>query len=271
MTFASQIACQREYLTTGDEVNTLQALYEYCQHNPRAIVTYIHDKGSYHGTLHNTKTRRMATKAAFDCRKEFLDNRLATQYNVCAGKFLIQPQYLGTANMWTAKCAYVQHLLPPIQYESAMQRMYSETIFHPKKGKTEFACLRPLSLKKNHLGLGRYAYERWVWSHPDVEPAEVVPYGQTFDFTKFPQEWMPALGRAAKAGPKFFEMDNGMRLSSFARLEGRLFEWKYLYHQEPKNTSWIWTFYHGGYETGTPAFKIMNCPRLLFQEKNSSY
>ena len=251
---------QRQYLPNGDEVDTLQALYEHCQQNPRDIVTYIHDKGSYHNNPHNTKTRRMATKAAFDCRKALLlDDQLATQFNVCAGHFLVLPQYLATANMWTAKCSYVRFLLPPKQYEVTMQRMYNETIFHPQKGKTEYACLRPLSLEPNHLGLGRYAYERWVWSHPDVEPAEIVPYGKTFDFSKFPQEWSPVLGRAAKAGPKWFGMGGGKFISSFARLEGRLFEWEYLYHQKPSNSSWIWRYYQG-FETGSAEFKAHHCP-----------
>ena len=247
---------QRQYLPNGDEVNTLQALYEYCQNNTDAIVSYIHDKGSFHNTLHNTQTRRMATKATFDCRKEFVKNPLAAQYNVCTGKFLVQPQYLATANMWTAKCSYVRHLLPPIHYESAMRRMYKETIFHPEKRKTDYACLKPLSMKKNHLGLGRYAYERWVWSHPDVEPAVVLPQGEDFDFNKLPQEWNPRLVRAATLWPRW--LDWGISLSSFARLEGRLIEWEHLYHKYPRNSSWIWRYYED-FESGSPEFQAKYC------------
>jgi hypothetical protein len=47
--------------------------------------------------------------------------------------------------------------------------------------------------------------------------------------------------------------------SSFARLEGRLLEWDYLYHKKPDNSSWIWDYYKGD-ETGSPAFKIRYCP-----------
>eukprot|EP00980_Cylindrotheca_fusiformis_P024390 scaffold11816_cov75-Cylindrotheca_fusiformis.AAC.1 len=41
--------------------------------------------------------------------------------------------------------------------------------------------------------------------------------------------------------------------TSFDRLEGRLFEWNYLYNQRPANTSWVWTWYSkdGGYDKGT--------------------
>jgi hypothetical protein len=64
--------------------------------------------------------------------------------------------------------------------------------------------------------------------------------------------WTPSpLQRAPRTKAK------GMGLnyyhSSFARLEGRLFEWKYLYEKAPANTSWVWNWYRG-YEVGDTEF-----------------
>lgn len=245
--------CRRlSHQSTGDEVDTLQALWEYCQDHPEQVVTYIHNKGSFHSTENNEKTRRTATKSALDCRNEMSKRRDLSQYNVCAGTMIILPQYLCQANMWTAKCAYIQKLYQPNEYASAMQRFYNITF-----SGNENACLRPYTMKENHVGLGRYAYERWVWSHPDVIPADVIPM-RKIDFSEFPPVWKPSLSRSLKGSPKRMALDRGMGESSFARLEGRLLEWNFLYHKQPANDSWIWDYYKG-YETGTPAFKIKHC------------
>jgi hypothetical protein len=245
-------------METGNEVDTLQMLYDYCQqpNHENELVTYIHNKGSFHATEHNENTRRTATKSALDCRVE-MSNRADVPYNACSGTLVILPQYLCKANMWTAKCSYIRNLLPPVGYAEDMDRFYNDTILHPELGNTKYACLQPIHWKENHLGTGRYAYERWVWSHPDVIPADVIPF-KKINFTEFPPVWKPRLGRSLKGSPVRMGLDRGFGQSSFARLEGRLLEWKYLYHKEPGNSSWIWDYYEG-YQTGTPAFKIRYC------------
>jgi len=160
----------------------------------------------------------------------------------------------------------------------AIQQMYSE-IFHLPSNETtkttattlgdggrsdqnvmaSSSCLQPISAKENHLGLGRYAYERWVWSHPDVIPADVIPMGK-INVTEFPPTWTPSFRRSLMGSPKRMGLHRGIGESSFARLEGRLYEWDYLYHKAPSNDSWIWDYYKG-YETGTAAFKIKHCAR----------
>ena len=256
------------HLEAGNEENTLQALYEYCYDQQQQttndtnsvddeLVTYIHNKGSFHRTEHNEKTRRTATKAAFDCRTEMYNKQSHSPYNVCAGTLVILPQYLCNANMWTAKCSYIRKLIPPAQYARSMQQFYNDTLLHPQLGQTRYKCLQPIHWKGNHLGLGRYAYERWVWNHPDVVPADIIPMGN-INLTNYPPTWKPRLSRSLKGSPKRMALHQGFGISSFARLEGRLLEWDYLYHKRPSNSSWIWSYYKG-YETGTPAFKILHC------------
>ena len=58
--------CEKiKHYTSGDEVNTLSHLYEYCSTNQEAKVAYMHNKGSFHYSPTNTKFRNMLTKALF--------------------------------------------------------------------------------------------------------------------------------------------------------------------------------------------------------------
>ena len=100
--FAQCHDCQCDQsIEVGDEQHTLQSLWDYCQKIPTSsdgsdvLVTYIHDKGSFHRTEANEKARRMATKAAMECRSIMPSK---TQLcNVCMGAFHIFPQYLASA------------------------------------------------------------------------------------------------------------------------------------------------------------------------------
>ena len=97
-------SCQLDQvLPVGDETHTLQSLWEYCQQQQSSsadassdvLVTYIHDKGSFHPTEANEKARRMATKAAMECR-HILPHKTRV-CNICMGAFHIFPQYLASA------------------------------------------------------------------------------------------------------------------------------------------------------------------------------
>jgi hypothetical protein len=236
---------QREYLKTGDEVDTYQALWKYCIQHPEEIVTYAHDRGSFHNTYSQTKSRRFGTKAAYECRPILRDT--LDVCNVCTGKFWMVPQYLSSANMWTAHCSYVRKLLAPKIYSASMQSMYDETLFHPNKTST-FSCLHPGGEEENYLGLNRYAPERWIFDHPDVLPCDVLPYQLRNAPDYFPQEWTPKLRRPEEMK---FGGGGGAHRTSYARLVGRLYQWQYLYGKAPSNTSWIWNAYKGR-EDGTP-------------------
>ncbi len=92
--------CQlQENRNIGNEEHTLQSLWEYCQLVPETsvdiLVTYIHNKGSYHPSDANEKARRMATKAAMECRNILPQNQRTC--NICMGAFHIFPQYLASA------------------------------------------------------------------------------------------------------------------------------------------------------------------------------
>ena len=108
----------KESIQIGTEANTIQAMIDYCRSKSKVIttvtevvndvdnhngsnvvvesdddilVTYIHDKGSYHDTLSNTISRIHGTKAAIECRQGMISN--PKKCNICTGKFNILPQY----------------------------------------------------------------------------------------------------------------------------------------------------------------------------------
>lgn len=93
----------RKALEKGDEVNTLQALWEFCYSLPQfgtsqdVLVSYIHDKGSYHPSPSNEKARRMATKGALECRNLMPQAKNPRLCNICMGAFHVFPQYLASA------------------------------------------------------------------------------------------------------------------------------------------------------------------------------
>ncbi|KAG7342038.1 hypothetical protein IV203_007130 [Nitzschia inconspicua] len=138
---------RRKYLQEGNEIDTLHALWEYCQDNPSDIVTYIHDKGSFHPSDANHNARGVGTKAALQCRRLMMNQhtdvdptndrtvsnttdktkKAKSTCSICSYRFYAFPIYHARANMWTAECSYIRDLLPPRQYESTVLDMYRET------------------------------------------------------------------------------------------------------------------------------------------------
>lgn len=93
---------QRTRLVSGDEVDTLQALWEYCRSDkvPSSVfndtlISYIHDKGSFHNNNNNVRSRQMGTRSTLVCR-----NQMPTKpsgCNICASLFQVVPQFHGSA------------------------------------------------------------------------------------------------------------------------------------------------------------------------------
>jgi hypothetical protein len=264
----SSLDCHRlQYLPVGNEVDTLQQLYEYCQDHPNEVVAYIHDKGSFHASYNNEKQRRVGTKAALECLSAMtaassssLDRALPRnqeqqqpplQCHVCAGHFQVSPQFLALSNMWSAHCQYVKQLIPPKFLEATLSTLYQQILNDP-----HYACLAPQSTAGNHLGRGRYAMERWIWTHPILEPCNSLPRPMPQISGEFPQtntstSWTPRVHRAPDKTVGFYLKHEK---NNFARLEGRLLEYQYLYGQLPTENSWIWKYYSANFRQGNEAF-----------------
>eukprot|EP00980_Cylindrotheca_fusiformis_P024391 scaffold11816_cov75-Cylindrotheca_fusiformis.AAC.2 len=97
--------CQQrgETLSVGDEVDTLQALWDYCNDSnnvPSSIyndtlVSYIHDKGSFHNNKNNERARILGTRSTLICRHQMISKPRIC--NICTSVFQIIPQLHGSA------------------------------------------------------------------------------------------------------------------------------------------------------------------------------
>lgn len=157
-------------------------------------------------------------------------------------------------SMWTAHCDYVRKLLPPKTYSPAMQTMLDDTLWNLER--QEFNCLRPKSSAQNHVGLERYAPERWIYDHPHVKPCNILPIKLAAVPVAFPQNWTPIAQPRPIVGES---TGSSAKTPSYTRLVGRLYQWQYLYGLAPPKDSWIWKAYSGnlGYEGGS--IYLQNC------------
>ncbi|KAL3902630.1 MAG: hypothetical protein SGILL_010757, partial [Bacillariaceae sp.] len=147
------------------------------------------------------------------------------------------------ANMWSATCSYIRNLIAPRDYEEKALSMHLE-FNHSILGPTKYACIKPYQHSDRFLGLGRYAMERWVVNHPDVAPCDALSKFEIRNQKKDKRhitDFTPQLTPA----PQKRALNSGMASykTSWERLSGRLFEWKYLYGVKPSKSNWVWKYY----------------------------
>jgi hypothetical protein len=250
---------------SGDEVLTLQALYEYCiqpNHSDHHVV-YIHDKGSFNYHEKNERLRRVLTKGAFSNECVTMGSNDIhygpSECDVCASQTAFVPMFSCHGNMFTAKCDYVQLLIPPNEFTARKEEVFQKAINDTELNRKNILNARMLkgnfALNRiSWLGHGRYAMEHWIYSHPYVQPCDVrnqfENYGH-FDYGNPPQkplDWEPHLWLIDE---NYFLACEDKKASRFAKglplwykLPGRLYEWKELYNNTmPKKDSWIWKYY----------------------------
>lgn len=224
----------------GSEELTLESLFDYCRQNPLVRVTYIHDKGSFHKRRTNDIRRAYTTKSVFS---NACANMPITMCNICSLDFAVLPTHHAPANMWTANCSYIQTLIPPLEFEAKMREMYAslEKCNHDSNtNSTSCHVIKPdMKWADNHLGLGRHAMEVWAYSSPHVQPCSTMKE----EYMKKPslEEWTPTILQMPKnekirgIGPKTDY--------PWFKKQGRLYQYNYLYGEEPPKDSWFWKTY----------------------------
>ena len=232
------------YHETGGEGLTLQALHDHCNDHPEDLVTYIHDKGSFHDTLQNVNLRRMLTQAAFS--NECQVNMTELGCNFCSARFSPLPHAHNPGNMWTAKCDYVKKLLRPDGFAAAMQAMVDHLV--------EAHEVDPSIPGTGHIGLGRYAMEHWLGSHPSMQACDIYPGVYEWNYGHLPDSetpWVPDLKTAPRV--PFSETKLSLPFLQNHRHKEwfcgprRLLEYGFLYNNElPPPQSYIWTMYDEG-------------------------
>lgn len=222
-----------KHAKNGSEELTLQSLYDYCTLNPSARVAYIHDKGSFSRNYGNEIRRKYTTKGVLSkaCR-----SFLSTECNICSLGFSALPTNHAPGNMWSADCSYIQKLVPPMEFERKMNEMYTFL----KSCDSNLTCsIQPdMTWPNNSLSLGRYAMEHWAYSHPQVRLCESMR--ERYPQRPPLQDWTPQLIRGPK---RIIQGIGGIWKSPWFKMEGRLYQYNYLYGSVPPDDSWFWSVY----------------------------
>jgi len=259
----SGMTCTKlRYIPEGNEVDTLQDMYDYCMDRPHHVVAYIHDKGSFNFSPSNSRVRRLATKAALSSacynisEGNNTNNDNDITCDVCSLNFNIKHHPHTSGNMFAAKCSYIKTLIPPKQFEikrlqmiqgmlmntsllqqfSCLRECIFETLTEPDNTTMEKTAAQPEIWIDKMLSLGRYAYESWVYSSPMVEPCDVLSES-IGKFDTGGEAWQPELTKA-----RFAPVSNtfGIGKLDFLQGYGKLFEYHTLYGTAPGQDSWFW-------------------------------
>ncbi|KAL7537875.1 hypothetical protein ACHAXR_008136 [Thalassiosira sp. AJA248-18] len=130
-------------------------------------------------------------------------------------------------NMWLARCKYVKHLINPLHFEGKMHSIYDNVHVN----------LWPC------LGLGRYAAEHWIYSHPNAKPCDLSSSDFVWNYDD-----IPAAGFEMKleSAPRFElkKFTTKPEVCPSYLINTRLAEYKALYNvTKPAAWWWGWKFY----------------------------
>lgn len=220
----------------GFEEFTLQAMYEYCAKRPQDTVVYFHNKGSMNSNAMNDRLRRHLTKAIFTRECLHIHN---TSYDLCAATITGFPFAHTPGNFFTAKCKYVNRLIPPKDFERVKREVHVSMMQNKSLSWVNDTNVR--MSRESWLGLDRYAMEHWIGSHPSMNPGIVYPRFQgqlTYDSARKDLSWAPKLRR------KFSKARRLMKNApDFYKRAGRLYLYEKLYGEIPPPDSWVWWYY----------------------------
>ena len=193
--------CQQlGYYERAQEVVTLQEMYDYCQKHPSDLVTYLHNKGSFHPSAGANVTRRLSTRGVLS---EECQSLAVEKCNLCSASFSTFPHSHVPGNIFTAECRYISQLVPPVNYEQRRRDIC--TFIHSQVNSTRrntkiFCPPANASHLETHIGygFGRYAMERWIAGHPSLISCIVFTNHTKRDFPTGWETWFPSLERSKK-------------------------------------------------------------------------
>ena len=239
----------------GDEMDTLQSMYEYCQqqqHNDDANIVrvgYLHNKGSFHDTIQNAKLRVPLTMAVSSQSCWDPPNTTCTS---CGLVFLDLPFMQFPGNFFVSRCDYIRKLLPPNKFEYHQRQLvdkaklvFTETFAtgNTATPDTDIDDSTSYQNRDSWIGIGRYASEHWGQSHPSLLPCDLSqrlqvwyrpnPFkNKNLNFHMYPR---PALTLRQQNQPK-------INFTDYYSLKGQLYKWFYLYNQTTAPShSWVWS------------------------------
>eukprot|EP00928_Gymnodinium_smaydae_P016598 TRINITY_DN1624_c0_g2_i5.p1 TRINITY_DN1624_c0_g2~~TRINITY_DN1624_c0_g2_i5.p1 ORF type:complete len:357 (+),score=14.53 TRINITY_DN1624_c0_g2_i5:145-1071(+) len=202
-----------QHRKTGGEMDTLALLWQHCQEHVEDTVVYMHNKGSFHPSETQGRWRRFLSRGALseEC------SNMPASCDVCSSRMSPLPHVHCPGNMWVARCAYVQKLLDPQEFQMKMS-VYSEP---------DDFC----------VGRDRFAAESWVHSHPSVKPCDLSTDSRLLEYPEgdFEKRLEPA--------PRFGEDKYHITACPDRSLEERLQQYQFLYNEQPAEAWWGWKLY----------------------------
>lgn len=138
---------------TGEEMDTLALLYEYCHANPASKVFYFHNKGSFHNSAQNQQFRRFLN--CFVLNPSCIST--LDTHDTCGWRVSPVPHIHYSGNFWWATCRHINGLVHPLS------PVKNQTFID--LGATLARCVA------THT---RVFAESWVGSAPDIKPADCM-------------------------------------------------------------------------------------------------
>jgi hypothetical protein len=259
----NSLRCQhmQHYDQAYEEV-TLERVQEYCHRHESHKAIYMHSKGSYHSYGgKNEGWRRHMTMAVTDerCITTNLpsnnNNHTEDTCNVCGLMFFVMPAFMFRGNFWTADCSYVNQLVPAVGFEDRLRKIQNTA----KQLQNQSQLLMNLQADINdNFGLGRYAAEHWIGSHPSFRPCDLT---HTVELKHWFQGWKskdfnwsmaPIAPLKAKWSYQPRKMVHRVRKNEalsrreYFLLPGRILRWYALYNDVPPPSSWVWSWFPDG-------------------------
>ncbi|GKY98043.1 hypothetical protein MPSEU_000762400 [Mayamaea pseudoterrestris] len=240
--------------TSQYEGETLRQLFMFCQENPSQSVSYIHNRVPKDLAKSSIDVkRRFSRHMAMAVMSSQCAESLTEQCNVCGLKLETMPHPELYENMFSAKCDYVNKLLPPNIYVERMESHIAD-VLHQMLAKRFNAGIQKASPK--NLGLGEHSLSYWIGSHPDLMPCDLTDQSLKYwtmenrtsnDFSaasmrrQIPHSWKyDALAVANVTA------DPSLSLREIQYLPGQVFRWHNLYHKMPDSSSPIYQLYPSG-------------------------
>jgi hypothetical protein len=150
-----------ELSRSGNEDVTLAALHRFCSaaalEGREAYVLYFHPKGSFHPSTRNEKYRQAVGHYVLRRPEGCLTAMAHGHCDACGLRFSEHPHAHFPGNMWWANCSYVSQLYPP----------------DIPRGE-----LKGVNLPDYCIGIGRFASEHWIGSHPLIRPCDCFPVSE---------------------------------------------------------------------------------------------
>mmetsp|Transcript_21928 Transcript_21928/g.58458 ORF Transcript_21928/g.58458 Transcript_21928/m.58458 type:complete len:433 (+) Transcript_21928:113-1411(+) len=236
---------------TGNEIVTLQHLYDYCSKHHSDLVVYMHTKGAYHACLFNNNLRRFLMKGIWSDACHSQD--MFQTCTACGSRFSPMPHQHYPGNMWLARCDYISRLTPPLKFESTMLSAVRAAM---DKG--------VLPKGTDHgdpglFGLGRFSAEHWLGSHPSHAPCDVCDNPRfTWNLRSLPAfsrgrssvDWAPKLRPHPRPDMPLAAFCKSCRIGAICNLSSlrswRLFEWKFLHPESEPQKGALWEYYSAG-------------------------